>query len=196
MSATSMNKVMTGYDGWTMERATMSDASIPILADGVKWLGYLPKPRILWNAGIFNDVLSEGQSFSTYKWQTALRVAWLPIYSPEKKTVLHIGFNYRYGEPKNGAIIVRSRPEVNAAPRFIDTGKFQSDFSKSYGGELYYSNGRGAWFSEWCISSDRHHLDFAEEPNNSPASKVGNAQARDSLRRFHHRSLTSRRRRL
>ncbi len=32
----SLNKVMVGYDGWTMERATISDASIPILADGIK----------------------------------------------------------------------------------------------------------------------------------------------------------------
>ena len=38
-----LNKVMVGYDGWTMERSTMSDATIPILADGFKWLGYTPK---------------------------------------------------------------------------------------------------------------------------------------------------------
>lgn len=49
----SLNKVMTGYDGWTMERSTMSDATIPLLADGIKWLGYSPKhgfllePRLL-----------------------------------------------------------------------------------------------------------------------------------------------------
>jgi phosphate-selective porin OprO/OprP len=38
----SMNKVMVGYHGWTHERAPVSDAMIPILADGIKWLGYLP----------------------------------------------------------------------------------------------------------------------------------------------------------
>src|SRR5678815_1119970 len=35
----SLNKVMTGYDGWTMERATFTDA-IPLLADGVKSVSY------------------------------------------------------------------------------------------------------------------------------------------------------------
>src|SRR6266850_165149 len=35
----SLNKVMIGYAGWTNERATFSDAMLPILADGVKWLG-------------------------------------------------------------------------------------------------------------------------------------------------------------
>ena len=39
----SLNKVMVGYAGWTMERSTINDATIPILADGIKWLGYLPK---------------------------------------------------------------------------------------------------------------------------------------------------------
>ena len=41
----SMNKVMVGYHGWTHERAPVSDAMIPILADGIKWLGYLPDER-------------------------------------------------------------------------------------------------------------------------------------------------------
>jgi len=55
---------MTGYDGWTMERSTMNDASIPILADGIKWLGYVPEHKFLWNIGYFNDVFSKNQSFS------------------------------------------------------------------------------------------------------------------------------------
>src|SRR6185503_15765825 len=54
----SLNKVMVGYAGWTMERATISDATIPILADGIKWLGWLPKQRILWNLGAYGDALS------------------------------------------------------------------------------------------------------------------------------------------
>ena len=44
----SLNKVMIGYGGWTMERAPISDATLPILADGIKWLGYVPKARVLW----------------------------------------------------------------------------------------------------------------------------------------------------
>lgn len=51
----SLNKVMSGYAGWTMERATISDATIPILADGVKWLGYAPELGLLWNVGVYGD---------------------------------------------------------------------------------------------------------------------------------------------
>jgi phosphate-selective porin OprO and OprP len=46
----SLLKIMVGYDGWAMERPTISDATLPILADGFKWLGYSPKYHVLWNA--------------------------------------------------------------------------------------------------------------------------------------------------
>ena len=87
----SLNKVMVGYAGWTLERATISDATIPILADGVKWLGYLPKPRLLWNLGVYGDAISEGQSFSTYGNQVVGRVAWVPMVSSDGGPLLHVG---------------------------------------------------------------------------------------------------------
>jgi phosphate-selective porin OprO/OprP len=158
----SMNKVMNGYSGWTMERQMAIDV-IPILADGIKWLGYLPKQKIFWNAGLFTDWLSKGQSFSTYKWQTAVRIGWLPIYSPTENTVLHVGINYRYGEPVNGAIRVRSRPEANPAPRFIDTGNFQSDYSNHVGGEIYYSAG------PWMFGSEIYTHRFNSSITGDPA---------------------------
>jgi phosphate-selective porin OprO and OprP len=80
----SMNKVMVGYDGLTMERSTLNDATIPILADGIKWLGYVPKRKILWNLGYYNDVLSKGQSFSTYSSQVSGRFVVLPIVQRKK----------------------------------------------------------------------------------------------------------------
>src|SRR5258705_8191845 len=60
----SLNKVISGAAGWTMERAPISDATLPILADGIKWLGYAPKAHLLWNLGYYVDWLSGGQSFS------------------------------------------------------------------------------------------------------------------------------------
>jgi len=157
----SMNKVMNGYSGWTMERQMAIDV-IPILGDGLKWLGYLPKSRIFWNAGVFTDWLSKGQSFSTYKWQTALRVGWLPIYSPQQQTVLHVGINYRYGEPVNGAIRVRSRPEANPAPRFVDTGEFRSNQSNHVGAEVYYNSG------PWMLGSEVYWHRFNSSTLNDP----------------------------
>jgi phosphate-selective porin OprO and OprP len=137
----SLNKVMVGYDGWTMERSTMSDATIPILADGFKWLGYAPKHGFLWNFGYYNDWLSHNQSFSTYHNQTVLRLVWLPIHSDEKRRVLHLGVNLRNGSPEKGQIQFRSRPEAFPAPYFVDTGKFAATNTKMAGYETYYRKG-------------------------------------------------------
>lgn len=146
----SLNKVMNGYAGWTMERQIALDV-IPILADGIKWLGYLPKQRILWNIGAFSDWVSESQSFSTYKWQFISRVGWLPVYSKKNNEVLHLGISYRYGEPENGEIQARSRPEANPAPYFISTGNFQSSHSNHIGYEAYYSKGPWMFGSEFYV---------------------------------------------
>ena len=137
----SLNKVMTGYSGWTMERSTINDATIPILADGIKWLGYLPKPRVLWNLGVYKDWLSEGQGFSTYDTQVVGRLAWLPIASEATRTLLHVGVSGRYGKPNEGEIKLRSRPETFPTEYFVDTGTFACENTKMLAFEAYYRPG-------------------------------------------------------
>src|SRR5688572_11552819 len=41
----SQYKYMTGYDIWTMERSPFLDAFIPILGDGIKWIGHARRQR-------------------------------------------------------------------------------------------------------------------------------------------------------
>lgn len=155
----SLNKVMTGYDGWTMERSTINDASIPILADGIKWLGYIPKYKFLWNAGYFNDIFSKGQSFSSYSSQVALRLAVLPILSEQK--VFHLGVNLRFGKPVDGKLRLRSRPESFPAPYFVDTSSFQSNSTRMAGYEAYYRTKRWLLGSEywWVFASSQQQHD-------------------------------------
>jgi phosphate-selective porin OprO and OprP len=148
----SLNKVMTGYDGWTMERSTMNDATIPILADGFKWLGYSPKHGFLWNLGYYNDLLSKGQTFSSYHNQEVARLAWLPIHSDAERTVLHLGVNLRNGKPVNNQLQLRSRPEAFPAPYFVDTGKFPASATRMAGYEIYYRNGPWLFGSEYWFT--------------------------------------------
>src|ERR1700755_3320293 len=134
----SLNKIMVGYDGWTMERFTFSDATIPLLADGFKWLGYSKRHGFLWNVGYFNDVASKGQSFSSYSSQEVARLAWLPVHSEEEGTLIHPGFNFRYGKPVDVRLRLKSRPEDFIAPNFLDTGTFAAGSAHSLGYETYY----------------------------------------------------------
>jgi phosphate-selective porin OprO/OprP len=137
----SLNKVMVGYAGWTQERSTINDATIPILADGVKWLGYAPKAHLLWNLGFYGDWLSEGASFSTYDNQVSGRIAWLPLLSPDGGELLHVGINLRYGQADDGKLRLRSRPEAFPAPYVVDTGEFAADSTKMTAFEAYYRPG-------------------------------------------------------
>jgi len=163
----SLNKVMVGYDGWTMERSTMSDATIPILADGIKWLGYTPKHGFLWNVGYYNDVFSKDQSFSTYGSQVSGRFAWLPIHSEEKKDLLHIGVNLRWGRPEDKKIRFRSRPEAFPAPYFVDTGSFPSDSTRMAGYEVYYRP------RSWLFGSEYWWVNVSSPQKQNPVINGG-----------------------
>ncbi len=121
----SLNKVMTGYDGWTAERFTFSDA-IPLLSDGIKWLGYLPNRHLIWNLGVFTDWLSKDESFSYFHQAVAGRLAWVPMVSDSAGKLIHIGASFHIGKPENDTLQLKAKPEASDAPSFIDTGKFHS----------------------------------------------------------------------
>jgi len=137
----SMIKVMNGHSGINNERQMALDP-IPILADGIKYFGYLPKSRIFMNLGAYTDLLSKGQSFSTFSSQYDARIGWLPVYNNNTNKILHVAFNFRYGKPLNNQFTIKSRPESNPTPQLINTGKFETNGTTSIGGEWYYRSGR------------------------------------------------------
>jgi phosphate-selective porin OprO and OprP len=151
---TSMNRVMVGYDGWTMERFTFSDASIPLLVDGVRWMGYLPNRNLIWNVGVFGDALSKGQTFSYYEHQFASRIAYLG-FSEDSTSLLHAGVNFRIGRPTDDTLQLRSKPEATVAPNYVDTGKFHSDLSGAIGVEAYYRPGSWLFGGEYYVQQAR-----------------------------------------
>jgi phosphate-selective porin OprO/OprP len=137
----SMIKTMTGYHPWTMERSPGLDAFVPILADGAKWMGYLPEPRVFFSLGMFGDEVSEDEKFATYDYQGVTRIGWLPIASEEEKTIWHVAAMGRYGRPDEGSITFRSRPEDSLAPFFVETPEIVADFAGTTGAETYYRKG-------------------------------------------------------
>ncbi len=160
----SMSKVMNGYSGEFMERHMALDA-IPLLADGIKWLGFLPKKNIFWNIGIFADWLSKGQSFSTHDWEFNARVGWLPMNNDQ--TNLHVAANFHVGRPQDNSIQVRSKPEASAAPYFIDTKKFPSDRGTFLGWEAYYTSG------PWMLGTEYRWDKFRSSQTGDPVFHGG-----------------------
>ena len=129
---------MNGHSGVTNERQMALDP-VPILADGIKYFGYLKKSGLFWNLGYYNDFISKGQSFSTFSWQYVARVGWLPINRPQRTEALHIAANFRYAKPLDGKFTIKSRPESNPTPHLINTGSFAAERSNSIGYEIYYN---------------------------------------------------------
>ncbi len=99
----SMIKVMNGHSGVTNERQMALDP-IPILADGIKYMGYYPKSKLFLNLGAFTDWLSKGQSFSTFKWQYVARAGWVPINDNKTGKLLHMAVNFQYAKPLNDQV--------------------------------------------------------------------------------------------
>ena len=156
----SLNMIMVGYAGWTMERSATVVATVPLLADGIKWLGYLPKQRILYNLGWYTDVLSEGQSFSSYDQQLVARVGFLPILE-EKGTLLHVALAGRYGLVNDRTLRLRSRPELNVAPYFVETESFAARDTRMAQAEAYYRPGPWLFGAEYFVQK----VDATELPD-------------------------------
>ena len=151
----SLNRVMVGYDGWTMERFPFSDASTPLLADGIKWLGASPENHLTWTLGAFTDWLSEGESFSYYERQVAGRLGYIRMDSESAGRLVHIGLGGRLGLPSEDSLQLRARPEVGAAPYIVDTGKFGSTLAGQVGVEAYYRSGPLLVGTEYYVEDAR-----------------------------------------
>ena len=145
----SMVKVIVGYYGWTMERQPVLDAFIPILADGLKWSGYLPAPRFFYQLGFYLDALSDDEAFSNSDHQFVTRFGWQPILSESENRVLHVALMERTAEPDNDIVRERSRPEAFLAPYFLDTGQFEATRTHTAGIEAYYRAGPWLFGSEY-----------------------------------------------
>ncbi len=164
----SMVKVMVGYHGVSIERSPALDAFVPILADGLKWMGYFPDPRIHYSLGWFTDTLSENEKFATYDHQVVARVVWQPILSDAEKKVLHLGVMAREGEADDGAIRIRSRPGAYLAPYFLDTGQFAASDGRTGGFEAFYRSG------SWLFGTEYNWQEVDAANGDQPLFRGGN----------------------
>jgi phosphate-selective porin OprO/OprP len=166
----SLIKMMVGYHPWGVERSPANDAFIPILADGVKWSGYHEGPHVFYSLGLFDDALSENETFSTYEYQAAARAGWNPSWA-DGENVLHLGVMGRVGKPDGGHLQVRARPGAFLAPYFLDTGRITSDLAVGTGVEAFYRTG------PWLFGAEYNWLDVQAEAERDPTFHGGDAVA-------------------
>jgi len=145
----SQYKVMVGYYIWGIERSQALDAFIPILGDGIKYMGYYPRKRMFLNLGYFRDQLSENEKFAIYDDQWVTRVGWQPILSESRGEVLHVAVMGRDATPDEGKIKFKAKPGSYLAPNFLDTGTLTADHARTFGVEVNYRKGPWLFASEY-----------------------------------------------
>jgi phosphate-selective porin OprO/OprP len=108
------------------ERAAVSDALLPSRNHGLVLSGALSERRVTWAIGAFNNWIDTDLPFSETSNDFMGRVTWVPATSEDGSNVLHVGLGLRTSDTKQ-PVRVSARPEFNRAPRFVDTGAFDSN---------------------------------------------------------------------
>ena len=159
----STSKIMVGYQGWTNERAAINDALLPILADGIKWSGYVPSGKFVYNFGWFGDSRTENESFNKNDNQFAARAVWLPNTGTDRG-LLHLAVEVRSAASNDGFLRYRSKPESFQAQSYaIDTGSFPAKHANTFGIEAYYRPGPLMFGMEYFfnqVQSEEEHDPF------------------------------------
>jgi phosphate-selective porin OprO/OprP len=150
----STSKVTIGYFGYVMERSSANEAFIPILADGVKWIGNGFHKKLIYNVGAFFDYVTPKQPYEKNDIIVAARAVWLPLGAEKTSDkLLHLAVEARYGSSLGGTLQFKAKPEANQAQEnVVDTGKFPALGTTMVGLEGYY---RHRWFTlggEWYLA--------------------------------------------
>lgn len=148
----SMIKHMSGAAIMGLERAPIEDMTIPIQNDGIRSMGYLPKQRLVWNLGYFNETLFNNALYPFMDQQYAARVAYLPLLSERDGRVLHLAANLKYGNPKDDKTQLKARPQASTAPYYLDTGVFPAEHEKVIGPEVWYRD------NSWLFGSSYYFV--------------------------------------
>jgi phosphate-selective porin OprO and OprP len=150
----SLNKIAVGYAQPAIEKMPANDAMIPIMSDGLKWLGVSPDKHANWNFGVYHNYLPKSPSTDWFDNTVVARYSWVPIHPDEDQegTLLHLGVAYRWAKISNGQLRLKSKPESYTAPNFLDTGTFPADTNDMVGLEAYYRPGSWLFGTEYFFN--------------------------------------------
>ncbi len=122
-----------------MERS-LTDTLTPARGVGISLANTFCEERLTWNLGAFFDTnsvekISESRAFSLVG-----RLTGVALRNDEKRELLHVGVSCGLRSLKS-ALRYEARPEVNSAPRYLDTGDFSAETMSLFNLESAYSRG-------------------------------------------------------
>jgi phosphate-selective porin OprO/OprP len=148
----SMERLMSLVFLPMQERSSASDALLPARNVGLVWSGGGFQKRMTWAGGVFNDWFDAGQSFESSSTQFTGRLTSLALVSEDESNLLHLGLGVRFSDAKE-SIRIRTEPEFDQAPLFVDTGAFEADRGTGLNGEITWRRGPLWLAGEYLYSS-------------------------------------------
>lgn len=130
----------------------------------------------LWNsfenrytvaAGIFKQANSYGNGSGDGDFNITGRVTALVVDQEDGRRIVHVGLGYQYRNANGDGVQYRSRPEINLADRFVDTGVFAADEVHSFGFE------GAAVFDAFSVQAEYVLVDASEVPGSSGQFRGG-----------------------
>jgi phosphate-selective porin OprO/OprP len=122
------------------ERSAFMDALLPARNHGVVLSGATASDNVSWAVGAFNNWIDSGVSFSDTSNQVVGRTTWAPARFQDERNLLHLGFGLRYSDARR-SFRIRSEPEFDNAPLYVDTGSLSADSHVTYNLEAYWRSG-------------------------------------------------------
>jgi phosphate-selective porin len=147
-----MEVLMAGTATPMMERAAVLSAFVPTRDVGIKLANSFLDQRATWSVGVFNNWFATDNSFNANGSTISARLSGLPLYNDNGRELIHLGASFRYVQAENDSVRYRSRPEVNTAPYFVDTGSFVSDHSDILGLEAGWVEGPFTLYGEYLFN--------------------------------------------
>jgi phosphate-selective porin OprO/OprP len=134
-----------------MERS-LPNALVPARSTGLSFQNTLLDERVNWAIGTFRKTDDFGDNAGDGELVVSGRVAALPIYQDEGRTLWEVGVSSRYYRPGEDQLGFDSRPENHLADRYIDTGDFAVNNSFNQGVETALVLGPASLQSEWVYT--------------------------------------------
>jgi len=105
--------------------------------------------RMTASAGVFNDWLVDGESFTDSGTDFTARVTGLAWDQPDGKSFLHLGVAGRYVGAEDDTLRYKGRPESNVSDIYVDTGDLSGDHAWHLGLEGLWNEGPFSVLTEY-----------------------------------------------
>lgn len=134
----------------------LNNAFTPLRNTGFTAYNHALKKRISWSAGTFLNTNafgdSQGDSSTEGSYSFSGRLTAVPWYEGNGKKLVHTGISYSYQNAFENKLRYSSRPEINLADKFVDTGDIAAESANLFNPELAIVYGPFSFQAEYTYA--------------------------------------------